>query len=89
VNDVFRIGGQAVGVAAYGAIVPAGAAVGLGPASAYVTGLHHCLLAGTVVVAVGAAISACLTGRNRSRTPVAVSPAAGDQHAEVRVGDQA
>jgi predicted MFS family arabinose efflux permease len=81
VNDVFRTGGVAVGVAAYGAIVPATAAVGLGPASAYVTGLHHCLLAGTVV----AAVTAGLIGRTRARTAVDLSPA----HTEVRVGDRA
>jgi EmrB/QacA subfamily drug resistance transporter len=85
VNDVFRTGGMAVGVAAFGAIVPAGAAVGLGPAGAYVAGLHHCLLAGAVVTAAGAAAAAGLIGRSRPRPAMAVSPAP----AEVRVGDQA
>jgi EmrB/QacA subfamily drug resistance transporter len=71
VNDVFRTGGVAVGVAAYGAIIPAGAAVGLGPATAFVTGLHHCLLAGCVVAAAGAAATTGLIGRGRSRAAIA------------------
>src|SRR5262245_1557985 len=54
VNDAFRQGGIAVGVAAYGVLVPATAALGHGSPEAYVTGLHHALLIGTVVAAVGA-----------------------------------
>jgi EmrB/QacA subfamily drug resistance transporter len=60
VNDAFRQTGIAVGVAAFGALVPAAAAVGHGSPGAYVTGLHTALLIGTAVAAVGAAASAAL-----------------------------
>ncbi len=40
-NDAFRQGGIAVGVAAFGALVPAAAALGHGSPESYVTGMHH------------------------------------------------
>ena len=69
VNDAFRQGGIAVGVAVFGAIVPAGAALGHGAATAYVTGLHHALIVGAGLAFVGAAVTVALLGaRRRSRT---------------------
>ncbi len=53
INDAFRQGGIAVGVAAFGAIVPAGAALGHGSPESYVTGLHHALLIGTALAVAG------------------------------------
>jgi predicted MFS family arabinose efflux permease len=63
-NDTFRNGGGAVGVALFGALVPATAAVGRGPAQAYVTGLHHALLVGAGITAVGAATIVALMRRS-------------------------
>jgi EmrB/QacA subfamily drug resistance transporter len=53
VNDAFRQGGIAVGVAAFGALVPASAALGHGSAESYVAGLHHALLIGAALAAIG------------------------------------
>src|SRR5205807_2078685 len=58
-NDTFRQAGVAVGIAALGTLVPAHAALG-GNAQAYVDGLHHALIAGAVLAAVGAAATAWL-----------------------------
>ena len=49
VNDMFRQAGIAVGVAALGALVPAGAAFGDGAPQAYVDGLHDALWVGAVL----------------------------------------
>jgi EmrB/QacA subfamily drug resistance transporter len=57
VNDTFRQAGIAVGVAALGALIPAQNALGGGSPQAYVTGLHHALLAGAALAAVGAIAS--------------------------------
>ena len=65
VNDAFRQCGIAVGIAAFGALVPASAALGHGPADSYVTGLHHSLLVGAAIAAVGAALTAALLGARR------------------------
>jgi hypothetical protein len=54
VNDTFRQGGIAVGVAALGALVPAGGALGGGSAQAYVDGLRDALWAGSALAAAGA-----------------------------------
>jgi EmrB/QacA subfamily drug resistance transporter len=62
-NDVFRQGGMALGVAAFGALVPAAAALGHGGHEAYVTGLHHALLIGAGVSLAGAVATAALIGR--------------------------
>src|SRR5262249_22053468 len=43
VNDAFRQGGIAVGVAAFGVLIPASAALGHGSPEGYVAGLHHAL----------------------------------------------
>lgn len=63
VNDVFRQGGMALGVAAYGALVPAAAALGHGGAGSYVAGLHHALLVGAGVALTGAVFTAVLIRR--------------------------
>ena len=49
VNDMFRQAGIAVGVAALGALIPAGAALGGGDPQAYVDGFHDALWVGAVV----------------------------------------
>jgi EmrB/QacA subfamily drug resistance transporter len=65
VNDAFRQTGIAVGVAVFGALVPAGAALGGGSAASYVGGFHHALLLGTGIVGVGAIATAALAGAFR------------------------
>jgi len=69
VNDAFRQGGIAVGVAAFGALVPAGAALGHGSPEAYVAGMHHALLVGAAVATAGAIASAALLARERRDAP--------------------
>jgi len=54
VNDTFRQAGIAVGVAALGALIPAGAAFGGGDATSYVSGMHDALWVGAAVVLAGA-----------------------------------
>ena len=58
-NDTFRQTGVAVGIAALGTLVPAGAALG-GDPSSYVEGLHHALLAAAILAGVGAVATAWL-----------------------------
>jgi len=58
-NDTFRQTGVAVGIAALGTLVPADAALG-GNLQAYVDGLHHALIAGAVIAAIGAILTAWL-----------------------------
>jgi EmrB/QacA subfamily drug resistance transporter len=66
VNDAFRMGGVTLGVAAFGALIPAAAAFGHGSPESYVTGMHHGLIAGAAVAAVGAiAAGALLSGKRR------------------------
>ena len=67
-NDVFRQGGIAIGVAAFGALVPAAAALGHGGHGAYVTGLHHALVIGSACALAGAAITALLVAGAARRT---------------------
>jgi predicted MFS family arabinose efflux permease len=62
VNDVFRQGGIAVGVAAFGAIVPDAGALGHGAAGAYVSGLHEALFIGAALAAAGAVATVALIG---------------------------
>jgi len=70
VNDAFRQGGIAVGVAAFGALVPTAAALGHGSPEAYVAGMHTALLVGAALAVAGALASAVLlTGlRNEAAT---------------------
>jgi EmrB/QacA subfamily drug resistance transporter len=63
VNDTFRQAGVAVGVAALGALVPAGSALGGGSPAKYVDGLHNALFAGAGLAAVAAVAAAVLIGR--------------------------
>jgi EmrB/QacA subfamily drug resistance transporter len=58
-NDTFRQAGVAVGIAALGTLVPANAALG-GDLQSYVDGLHHALIAGAGIAAVGALATAWL-----------------------------
>lgn len=76
VNDTFRHTGIAVGVAAFGALVPAGGALGHGSAEAYVTGFHHALIAGSVLAAVGCLLSAWLIGLRQRDLVITPAPAA-------------
>jgi EmrB/QacA subfamily drug resistance transporter len=69
VNDAFRQGGIAVGVAAFGALVPAAAALGHGSPEAYVAGMHTALLVGAALAAAGALASAVLLTGVRSKAP--------------------
>jgi EmrB/QacA subfamily drug resistance transporter len=64
-NDTFRQAGIAVGVAAFGALVPGAAALGNGSPTAYVDGLHTALLVGAGLAAVGAVASVFLLGIRR------------------------
>jgi EmrB/QacA subfamily drug resistance transporter len=64
-NDTFRQAGIAVGVAAFGTLVPGAAALGHGSVTAYVDGMHNALLAGAALAAVGAVVSARLLGIRR------------------------
>jgi len=73
VNDTFRQAGIAVGVAAFGAMVPATGALGGGDSQAYVDGLHTALLVGAVVAATGAIVSARLLGLGRSANDAGVA----------------
>jgi hypothetical protein len=75
INDAFRQGGIAVGVAAFGALVPATAALGHGSPGGYVTGLHHALLSGTALAAAGGIASSKLIPMRRaiSQTQPAVA----------------
>jgi EmrB/QacA subfamily drug resistance transporter len=57
VNDTFRQAGIAVGVAALGALIPTGAALGGGSPTEYVSGLHDALWAGAALCVIGAAAS--------------------------------
>jgi len=73
VHDTFRQAGIAVGVAAFGAMVPASAALGHGSASSYVDGLHTALIAGTGVALAGAVATVRLLGGRRGAAPEAVA----------------
>src|SRR5581483_145192 len=62
-NDTFRQTGISLGIAALGALVPSGAALGGNP-QAYVDGFHHLLIVGGIATFVGAIVTgALLLGR--------------------------
>ena len=69
VNDTFRQAGIAVGVAALGALIPAGGVFGGADPGAYVGGLHDALLVGAVLAAVGAVAAAILIPRSFVTAP--------------------
>jgi hypothetical protein len=78
INDAFRQGGIAVGVAAFGALVPASAALGHGSLESYVAGLHHALVIGAALaaaggIAAGRLIPLCRT-RSEAQPVAAVDP---------------
>src|SRR5881227_2569121 len=58
-NDTFRQTGVAVGIAALGTLLPAGAALGGNP-QAYVDGLHHALIVSAAIALTGAIATAVL-----------------------------
>src|SRR4051812_23617993 len=62
-HDTFRQAGIAVGVAALGALIPAQNALGGGSADDYVAGLHHALLAGAGLAAIGPIATGVLISR--------------------------
>jgi len=68
-NDTFRQAGIAIGVAALGALVPAGAAFDPTRHVAYVDGLHDALWVGAAVAAVGAVAAAALIRRSTVKAP--------------------
>jgi len=77
VNDAFRQGGIAIGVAAFGALVPASAALGHGSPQSYVAGLHHALVIGAALAAVGGIFTGKLIPFRRAASttqPAAVNP---------------
>ena len=63
VHDTFRQAGLAVGVAALGALIPAGAAFGEGSPASYVDGMREALMVGGVVAILGAIAAGLLIGR--------------------------
>jgi EmrB/QacA subfamily drug resistance transporter len=81
--NTFRNGGTAVGVAAFGALIPAAAALGQGSPGGYVTGLHHALLVGCGVSVAGAAGVTVLIGLRPPRTTAPVPAAATETMSEV------
>jgi hypothetical protein len=75
VNDTFRQAGIAVGVAALGALVPAGSALGGGSPDHYVSGLHDALFAGAGLAAVAAVAAAVLIRSDATYAAAAEMPA--------------
>jgi EmrB/QacA subfamily drug resistance transporter len=59
-NDAFRQGGIAVGVAVFGAVVPAASALGGGSPTDYVSGMHTAAIIGAALAAAGAVACARL-----------------------------
>jgi EmrB/QacA subfamily drug resistance transporter len=72
-NNTFRQTGVAVGIAALGTLVPAQAALGGNPQS-YVDGLHSALIAGAVVAAAGAIVTAWMLIPTRREAEVVTRP---------------
>ena len=73
INDAFRQGGIAVGVAVFGAVVPAASALGGGSPTAYVNGMHHAAIIAAALAAAGAIACARLfrTGVTQSSKQLA------------------
>jgi EmrB/QacA subfamily drug resistance transporter len=79
-NDAFRQGGIAVGVAVFGAVVPAASALGGGSPADYVNGMHHAAIIAAAVAGIGAIACARLfrvglasSGKQLAKAAVAVS----------------
>jgi EmrB/QacA subfamily drug resistance transporter len=66
VNDTFRQAGIAVGVALFGALIPASAALGNGSAESFVSGMHTAFMVAAVLAAIGAVASARLISVRRT-----------------------
>jgi EmrB/QacA subfamily drug resistance transporter len=75
VNDTFRQAGVAVGVAALGALVPAGSALGGGSPEKYVDGMQNALFAGAGLAGVAAVAAGILIGRTSAHHEVVELPA--------------
>jgi EmrB/QacA subfamily drug resistance transporter len=75
VNDMFRQAGIAVGVAALGALIPAGAAFGDGSPQSYVDGFHDALWVGAVL-ALAAAVATALLIRSPRRDEAVIADVA-------------
>lgn len=75
-SDTFRQTGVAVGIAALGTLVPAGASLG-GNLQAYVDGLHHALIVSAVLAIAGAVATAWLLipGRAAAQRDTLTEPA--------------
>ena len=75
VNDTFRQAGIAVGVALFGALIPAGVALGDGGSpQSYVSGMHTALIVGAVLAGIGAIASARLIAVRRVGGAVEAMP---------------
>jgi EmrB/QacA subfamily drug resistance transporter len=74
INDAFRQGGIAVGVAAFGTLFSASSALGNGSAGDYVAGLHHALLIGAALALVGGVATARLIPLRSRSTGQAADP---------------
>jgi EmrB/QacA subfamily drug resistance transporter len=79
-NDAFRQGGIAVGVAVFGAVVPAGSALGGGSAADYVSGMHTAVIIAAALAGLGAIACARLfrvglasSGKRLAEAAVAVA----------------
>ena len=75
INDTFRQGAIPLGVALYGALVPAAAALGHGSAADFVTGLHHALWVAAAIAGAGALAGARLL---RARQTTGTEPSVHD-----------
>jgi EmrB/QacA subfamily drug resistance transporter len=69
VNDTFRQAGIAVGVAALGALIPAGDLLQGGSATDYVDGMHTALVAGAALALAGAIAGAVLIRKRVDSVP--------------------
>jgi EmrB/QacA subfamily drug resistance transporter len=71
INDTFRQAGISVGVAALGALIPAGDLLSGGSPTDYVNGMHTALLAGAALAAAGAIAGALLIRKRTADAPAA------------------
>jgi len=77
INDTFRQGAIPLGVAVYGTLIPAGAAIGRGSALAFVAGFHHALLLAVAIAVAGACTAHRLLGGKHLRGPAGLPPETG------------
>ncbi len=75
INDTFRQAGISVGVAALGALIPAGDLLSGGSPTDYVDGMHTALLAGAALAAAGAIAGGLLIRRRGIAPAPAAAPA--------------